>query len=205
MKNENMRYFIISAFALYLAPSLIFVAGVILSTVFQMLAFVFMLAGMAAFPFLFGRSLASSYKIHTPQNLALTYLPAFIPGLVVPILCLITAVSDLSSIFIYMPNLWSWIHYMDSTDVYYWGELREGYRFYSIAYIYLPQIGFDFLYGLLYVFGIRFGERGQNVKHDKLKIKYIVIFAVYFIASIAVIILYSNHIGNGFVDYTYPY
>ena len=205
MKKENIKYLIISTFALYLAPSLIFVAGVILSTVFQMLAFVFIIVGIATFPFLFGRGISSSYKIQTPQSLALTYIPAFIPALVVPLLCLITAVFDLSNIFLYMPNFWSWVHYIDSTDVYYWGELREGYRFYSIDYIYLPQIGFDFLYGLLYVFGIRFGEKGQNVNHDKLQTKYIVIFAVYFIASIAAIILYSNHIGNGFVDYTYPY
>lgn len=201
MKNENMRYLIISTFALYLAPSLIFVAGVILSTVFQMLAFVLILVGIAAFPFLFGRSLASSYKIHTPQSLALTYFPAFIPALVVPVLCLFTALFDLSNPFFYMPNWWSWIHYIDSIEVYSWGEIREDYRFYSIAYIYLPQIGFDLLYGLLYVFGIRFGERGQNAKHDKLQIKYIVIFAVYFAVSIAAIILYSNHIGNGFVPY----
>ena len=66
MKKENIKYLIISTFALYLAPSLIFVAGVILSTVFQMLAFVLMLVGIAAFPFLFGRKLASSYKIQTP-------------------------------------------------------------------------------------------------------------------------------------------
>lgn len=197
MKKENIKYLVISTIALYIAPSLIIAAGFILAAILHKLASVLIPFGIAAFlfsfciaafSFLFGRKLASSNKIQTPQSLAMTYIPAFIPAAVVPILCFVTMFSnwdELEMFFIYMPNLWSYYYLADMAAKYPWS--------YSIVFIYLPQIGFDILYGLLYILGIRFGERVQNVKHDKLKIGHIIIFAAYFIVSIIAILLYSRY------------
>lgn len=175
MKKENIKYFVIATVVMYLAPSLITFATVFVSGGILSLAHLFIIPALiSVFAFVFGRLFPSWEKIDEPESRAALYLPAFIPALLLPFVCILyelLAEYETARWITLLPNLWS-IFYFVNTDI---AEKNT-----SLYGMYLPSFGFDILYGLFFVWGECSAAKKRGIKRDKFKVKYIAVLAVYF-------------------------
>lgn len=180
MKEENIKYFVIASLSMYFAPVLIVLALSLINT--DTLIVVPILT--TAFAFIFGRLFPSSYRIKEPESRAALYAPAFLPALLLPVVCVISELTD--QLYVLFPNLWSVYYFIlqEATD--------QNVNMYAM---YLPSLGFDILYGLFYILGERSASKERGIKREKFKLKrkHIAALSVYFAAFMGGIAYYGYY------------
>lgn len=173
MKKENIKYFVIVSLVMYFAPALIWIMNILgysIFSVFMMPVIVFVLA------FAFGKLFTSryNYKITEPKNRAALYAPAFMPAIMLPFICILTEMfskHDFLPVIIFLPYIWGMV------SVYFFDFFKISE---NLTVIYITFLICSILYGLFFVFGERSAAKKQGIKRDKLNVKYIAVFAVYF-------------------------
>lgn len=174
MKKENIKYFIIATLALYLAPSLITFAVLAVNSTISVAHLFIIPTLISTFAFAFGSLFPSWNKISEPESRAALYSPAFMPAIILPVVCLLAEIFskyETLQCILLLPNLWS-IYFNALRDV---EDLKI-----TMCSIYLPAFGFDVLYGLFFVWGERSAAKKWGIKRDKFKVKYIAVLAAYF-------------------------
>lgn len=204
MKKENIKYIFLASLALYFIPCVLIAAAFLLSRILPgfIMALAYVIAA-AIFPYQFGKKLSSFKKLSPPKSPVLTWLPAFIPVMLTPIVCLIVLSFDFSDktlCAVLVPRMWSIIFYTPHMSEHAYMHALEDRDLPTIAFAFLPQMLFEIIYGFLFVLG-EFRER--QTEYGKSEVKYAVIFGIYIAVSAALILAYSNYAGISYIQLEY--